>query len=209
MLIKVCGITDLKQLIQLDGLEIEFAGLNFYKESQRYVGNKINKEELQTADLDIKLTGVFVNAGYDEMMKAIKDYNLSVIQLHGQESPELCKKISDQSEVIKTFHISTDNKDSIEELLAPYDDACDYYLFDYGGDKHSLGGTGKSFDWDLLNEVSIEKPFFLSGGIGPDDVDKIKAFDHPDFYAIDINSRFEKSPGIKDMGLILGFVKAI
>src|SRR6185369_6700963 len=132
MLIKVCGITDLKQLLQLDGLEVDFAGLNFYKDSPRFIGNKINPKELQTADLDIKLTGVFVNEGYDEIMNKVNEYNLSVVQLHGDESPELCRKISEETEVIKAFRISPDNEDTIEKLLIPYDDACDYYLFDNG-----------------------------------------------------------------------------
>jgi len=209
MLIKVCGITDLKQLLQLDGLEVDFAGLNFYKDSPRFIGNKINPKELQTADLDIKLTGVFVNEGYDEIMNKVNEYNLSVVQLHGDESPELCRKISEETEVIKAFRISPDNEDTIEKLLIPYDDACDYYLFDNGALKESLGGTGQSFDWEILKRISIEKPFFLSGGIGPDDIEKLTAFRHPDFYAIDINSKFEKNPGVKDMGLLLGFVRAV
>ncbi len=94
-------------------------------------------------------------------------------------------------------------------MVKDYDDVCDYYLFDTGGQKEALGGTGKQFDWSILAKARIEKPFFLGGGISPDDVQKIKAFDHPDFFAIDINSKFETAPGVKDMAKLLKFVKEL
>lgn len=218
MNIKVCGITQLKQLQQLDGLNIDFAGLIFYKESPRYVVGKISKEELQSTDFDIKKVGVFVNAGYDEIMQTVEDYGLDVVQLHGEETPELCEQLSDDVEVIKAFSINADTG-SIDELVADYDEVCDYYLFDSsplpaspegGGAKAPLpGGTGTSFDWKLVKKSKIEKPFFLSGGIGVDDAAKIKAFKHPDFIGIDINSKFEKEPGIKDMALVLQLKQAM
>ena len=91
-------------------------------------------------------------------------------------------------------------------MIAPYDNVCDYYLFDTST-KGSKGGTGVKFDWKKLAGAKIEKPFFLSGGIGPDDVAIIKKFKHPDFFGIDVNSKFEKEPGVKDMGQVLGFIK--
>jgi phosphoribosylanthranilate isomerase len=207
MNIKVCGITQLKQLQQLDGLDIDFAGLIFYKESARYMGDKIAGKELKNADFDLKKVGVFVNPEMIDVLDAIDDYGLEVVQLHGEESPEMCEDLSSEVEVIKAFRISGD--EDIDELVAPYDAVCDYYLFDTGGLGESIGGTGKQFDWTLLTKAKIEKPFFLSGGIGPDDAAKIKTFRHPDFYAVDINSRFEKEPGIKDMGLVLQFQQGI
>jgi len=207
MNIKVCGITEMKQLQQLDGLDIDFAGLIFYKDSPRYIGDKIPKAELKKADLDLKTTGVFVNPEMIDVLDAIDDYGLEVVQLHGDESPEMCEDLSSEVEVIKVFRISGD--EDIDQLVAPYDAVCDYYLFDTGGLKESFGGTGKQFDWSILSRAKIEKPFFLSGGIGPDDVAKIKAFQHPDFFGIDINSRFEKSPGVKDMGAVLAFKQGL
>ena len=213
MNIKVCGITQLKQLQQLDGLEIDFAGLIFYKKSSRYVGDKINKKDLQHSDFDLKKVGVFVNADYDSIFQTVEDYGLDVVQLHGDETPEFCERISEEVEVIKAFKVGNGNE-SIDEMLADYDEVCDYYLFDsnpYGisiegaGITKILGGTGEKFDWDIINKAKIEKPFFLSGGIDVDDVLRIKAFKHPDMYAVDINSRFEKEPGLKDMALILKF----
>ena len=208
MNIKVCGITEFKQLNQLDGLDIDFAGLIFYKESPRYAGN-ISGKELRDADLDIRKVGVFVNPAYEEVVKLIAEYNLDVVQLHGDEPPSFCRKLSAEVELIKAFRITAENENNIDKLVQPYDDACDYYLFDTGGPKESFGGTGNQFNWDRLGESKIEKPFFLSGGIGLQDVEKLKAFKHPDFYAVDLNSKIEKSPGVKDMALVLQFMQAI
>lgn len=205
MNIKVCGITQVKQLQQLDGLDIAFAGLIFHKDSPRYIGDKINKKELKATDFDLKKVGVFVNAGYDEIMEAVDDYGLDAVQLHGEESPELCEELSEETEVIKAFSI--DGKTAVDELIADYDEVCDYYLFDAAGENH--GGNGRQFDWSLVSNAKIEKPFFLSGGIGPQDADKVKKFKHPDYYGIDINSGFEKEPGVKDMALILQFRQAL
>ena len=202
MNIKVCGITQLKQLQQLDGLNIDFAGLIFHKESPRYVVGKITKEELQGSDFDLKKVGVFVNAGYDEIIEMVEDYGLDVVQLHGDETPELCEQLSEEVEVIKAFSIGNGIA-SIDELVADYDEVCDYYLFDTLSKEGLVGGTGEKFDWKVISKSKIEKPFFLSGGIGVDDIAAIKSFRHPDYYGIDVNSRFEKSPGVKDMAMLL------
>lgn len=165
MNIKVCGITQLKQLQQLDGLEIDFVGLNFYKGSPRYVGDKISKKEIQNADFDIKKVGVFVDADYDEVMKTIEDYSLDIVQLHGNEVPELCSMLAEEIEVIKAFRVSS-NSGSIDEMVKDFDDVCDYYLFDAGGQTETLGGTGVKFDWDVLLKAKIEKPFFSVAALG-------------------------------------------
>ena len=196
--IKVNGIVELKQLKQLDGLDIEFAGFDFYKQSPWYIGDKIAGEELRSADFDTRKVGIFLNADFEEIMKTIDEYGLDVVQLQGNESPHLCEQLSDETEVIKAFNISNSNV-SIEELIEDYDEVCDYYLFD----------TTKQTDWKQLNKSRIEKPFFLSGGIGPDDSKKLKSFSHPDFFGVDINERFEKSTGVKDMISILQFKKGL
>lgn len=200
---KVCGITQLKQLQQLDGLDIDFAGLIFYKDSPRYAGDKIKGADVKNTDFDLKKVGVFVNADYDQIMQVVEDYGLDVVQLHGDESPELCEDLSDEVEVIKAFKVGN-GKLSVDEMVAPYDEVCDYYLFDTS-DAEAAGGTGKQFDWGLLRDAKIEKPFFLSGGIGVDDIARVKTFKHPDYYAVDINSKVEKEPGVKDMALVLQF----
>lgn len=207
MNIKVCGITEMKQLQQLDGLDIDFAGLIFYKESPRYIGDKISKKDLKKADFDLKKVGVFVNPEMIDVLDAIDEYGLEVVQLHGDESPEMCEDLSSEVEVIKAFRIS--GNEDIDKLVAPYDAVCDYYLFDTGGLKESIGGTGQQFDWSILGKAKIEKPFFLSGGIAVEDAAKLKAFRHPDLFGVDINSKFEISPGVKDMSKLLQFKMAM
>ncbi len=207
MNIKVCGITQFKQLQQLEALNIDYAGLIFYKDSPRYMGGKISGKEVKQADFDLKKVGVFVNPSYSDLLEAIDEYGLDIVQLHGNETPELCEELSAEVEVIKAFRIE-DSSANVDKLVEPFDAVCDYYLFDTAGLKESFGGTGRQFDWSILKKAKIEKPFFLSGGIGPDDAEKIKAFNHPDFFAIDVNSKFEMSPGVKDMAAILKFLQA-
>ena len=207
MNIKVCGITQMKQLQQLDGLDVDYAGLIFYKESPRYIGDKLSKKELKAADFDLKKVGVFVNPEMIDVLDAIDDYGLEVVQLHGEETPEMCEDLSSEVEVIKAFRV--DENSDIDKMVKDYDAVCDYYLFDTGGLKESLGGTGEKFDWAILKKAKIEKPFFLSGGISPEDGPLVKAFSHPDFFGIDINSRFEIEPGVKDMKLLLQFKQGL
>jgi len=209
MNIKVCGITQLKQLQQLEALNIDYAGLIFYKESPRYMGDNISGREIKDADFDLKKVGVFVNPSYSDLLDAIDAYGLDIVQLHGNETPEMCEELSAEVEVMKAFRITPGDAVNMDGMLEPYDAVCDYYLFDTGGLKESFGGTGQQFDWSILKKAKIEKPFFLSGGIGSDDVQKIKAFSHPDFFALDINSKFETAPGVKDMAAILKFLQGL
>ena len=206
MNIKVCGITQLKQLQQLDGLNIEYAGMIFVKDSPRYVGESLDKNALKNADFDLKKVGVFKNPEMIDVLDAIDEYGLDVVQLHGEESPEMCEDLSDEVEVIKVFNLTGD--EDIDALVADYDAVCDYYLFDTKADGET-GGTGKKFDWKILAKAKIEKPFFLSGGISVEDIAALKKFKHPDYFGVDINSRFEKEPGVKDMVQVLLFKKGM
>ena len=156
---------------------------------------------MKKADFDLRKVGVFVNPELIDVLDAIDEYGLDVVQLHGDESAEMCDDLSSEVEVIKAFRITGDEE--IDELVAPYDAVCDYYLFDTGGLKESFGGTGQQFDWNILSKAKIEKPFFLSGGIRVEDLARVKAFKHPDLFGVDVNSKFESAPGIKDMSKIL------
>lgn len=207
MNIKVCGITQLRQLQELDGTGIDFVGLNFYNQSPRYVIGKISAAEVADLDLDIRKVGVFVNESVNQVMKIAEEYGLDVVQLHGDETPDYCRRLSEEVEVIKTFRVANGNT-SIEKLIENYDDACDYYLFDTDR-KGNYGGSSAQFDWGLLANSSIEKPFFLAGGIGLHDVVKVKTFNHPDLFAVDINSKFEISPGVKDIDLVKMFAHVL
>ena len=206
MNIKVCGISSMKQLQQLDGLDIDFAGFHFYRHSPNYMVGKLQKNELAGADLDIKKVGVFVNADYDEIMQSAEDYGLDIIQLHGDETPHLCEQVSNELETIKTFRIDHKSETLIDYILKDYDEVCDYYLFDTDN-KPAVAGKTLHDNWRQIADSSIEKPFFFSGGIGPDDAKAVKSFSHPDYYGVDINGLFDKEPGLKDMGLILKFIQ--
>ncbi|MBS1743919.1 MAG: phosphoribosylanthranilate isomerase [Bacteroidetes bacterium] len=208
MNVKVSGITNMKQLQQLDGLNVDFAGLIFYKPSPRYAVDNFDKKAIKKADLDIKTVGIFKNASYDEIMKAVEDYELDLVQFHGEESPELCEGISAELEVIKTFRIGDEDANAIDKMIKPFDEVCDYYLFDKAP-KKGVGSEGKKFDWKKIGGAKIEKPFFLGGGIRPEDAALINSYKHPDFFAVDINSHFEKEPGNKDMSLILQFMHGL
>jgi len=199
MNIKVCGITQFKQLQQLDGLNIAYAGIIFEKKSPRYGGDLLNKDALKNADFDLKKVGVFNNPDLIDVIDAIDDYGLDVVQLQGNESPELCDDLSSQAEVIKVFGIDESVKD-IDTLVANYDGVCDYYLFESKNED-------ELFDWEILGKAKIEKPFFISGGISVDDIAKIKKFKHLDFLGVNINSHFEKEHGVKDMGKVLAFIQ--
>lgn len=207
MNVQVSGVTSMKQLQQLDAMNIEFAGLVFYKPSPRYVVDKIEPGALIQADPDIKTVGMFQNSSFDEIMEAVETYKLHLVQLCGDEDPLLCEQLSSETEVIKAFTVGESTKD-LDDLVEDFDEVCDYYLFDTAA-KKGVGTEGKKFDWDKIAKARIEKPFFICGGITPDDAPRLKKFKHPDFFGVGINSHFEKSPGVKDMALILQFVHAL
>lgn len=198
MKLKVCGITQLGQLQQLDKIGVNYAGLIFYPQSARCVINKLSDMDVRSLQLSLNKIGVFVNAEEDFIMGNVEKYGLDMVQLHGDETPGFCKIISDQITVSKAFRITQTNEQNIDWMIKPYEEYCDYYLFDTNR-KNAYGGTGEKFDWNLLHENKINKPFFLSGGIGLKDVEKLKAFEHPFFYCVDVNSRVEIANGVKDM----------
>ncbi len=207
MKIKVCGNRNLQQFKELENLGIDYAGLIFYPQSPRYVLKSLTGKDVRDLNLSIPKVGVFVNAAEEEIMQRIEDFDLDMVQLHGDETASFCSRISDQIKVIKAFRIA-DFDSNIDWLVKEYDEACDYYLFDKAN-AGLYGGTGEKFNWDLLENSVIGKPFFLSGGISIEDAEALKTFHHPFFYGVDVNSRFEIEPGIKDMKLIEEFVNQI
>jgi phosphoribosylanthranilate isomerase len=125
--------------------------------------------------------------------------------LHGDESPAFCEQVNNIVSVIKTIRINGDT--NVEGQLKLYNDSCAYFLFDT--DSKEYGGTGKKFNWDVLQNINISKQFFLSGGIGLEDIEEVKNFNHPQLFAIDVNSRFETEPGLKDMNKVKEFFSLI
>lgn len=197
-------MTRLDQLKKLDEWGVEFAGFIFYPKSPRYIKKfHLSAIDVKREKLNINRVGVFVNASTDEILKTVDDWRLQMVQLHGDESPKFCEHISNHVTTIKAFRIGPD--ENLEWKIYPYRDSADMYLFDTVGVNY--GGTGTQFDWNLLDKANIGKPYFLSGGIGPEDVDKLKDFVpmQKDLFSIDVNSKFEISPGVKDMDLIYEF----
>lgn len=207
MKIKLCGNTDLEQLKELNDLPIDYAGLIFYPQSPRCILEKLSGKDFKKSAVSVTKVGVFVNASEEEIMKQVDAYGLEMVQLHGDETASFCNRISDQIKVIKAFRI-TDFEANADWLVQEYEEVCDYYLFDKGS-AGLYGGTGQKFNWNLLKNSKIGKPFFLSGGIERNDAKALKEFTHPFFYGVDVNSRFETSPGIKDMELIKEFAKEL
>ena len=207
MKIKVCGNTDLEQLKELDYLKIDFAGIIFYEQSPRYALQKLKGDDVKKLELSMTKVGVFVNASEEVIMRRVDEFGLDMIQLHGDETASFCNRISDHIKVIKAFRI-TDFDTNVDWLVSEYDEVCDYYLFDKGS-AGLYGGTGKKFDWNLLEKATIGKPFFLSGGIEKSDAAALNKFSHPFFYGVDVNSRFEISPGIKDMEMVKDFISEL
>jgi phosphoribosylanthranilate isomerase len=194
MELKVCGITTTEDILALITLKIDRLGFIFYHMSKRYVYGKLIEDGLKAIPKHIKKTGVFVNAEIAEIEQIIDQYQLDTIQLHGDESPEFCEHFRMKTEVIKT--ISIKNKSSFETAKL-YDKACDLFLFDTQSEHY--GGTGQAFDWQWLDAYTLDKPFYLSGGISLENFVEIKKISHNKIIGIDINSKFEIRPGIKDI----------
>ncbi len=194
MKIKVCGLApvfDNEALNEL--LEIDFLGFIFYPKSKRFTE--------KTFESNKKKIGVFVDEETDKIQSTIITENLFAVQLHGNESPSQCLEISQHVVVIKAFNIESSEDFS---LCKTYENKVDFFLFDSKSEQK--GGSGKQFDWSILHDYTGNTPFFLSGGIGPSDVDKLKAINHPHFYGIDINSLFESEPCKKNKEEIIHFI---
>jgi phosphoribosylanthranilate isomerase len=202
--IKVCGITQVEQFKQLESLGVDYVGFIFYPQSKRYVGEaKFNNAELLRMKSKVSITAVFVNPTTEEINKAVALLpNITTIQLHGNEETMLCKYLQKKFTVIKAF--SVDENFALKKETDYYKNCCDYFLFDTKVNEY--GGSGLKFDWRIFRNQIIAKPFFLSGGINETDAKEIKKFSHPKFYGIDLNSKFETEPGIKDIKKIEKFI---
>ena len=210
MRIKVCGMTSADQVLQLDEMGVEFAGFIFYPKSPRYVYKFMPRPEIKKIKgKGINKVGVFVNAPVEEVLQTVDDCGLYIVQLHGDETPRYCEKIANYVTVVKAFRLRED--DNILWKVKDYRDIADMFLFDTEG--AGYGGTGRKFDWNLLKDLNIGKPFFLSGGIEPDDTDKLKEFVKDpvakNLFSIDVNSKFETSPGVKDMVKLREFIASV
>lgn len=175
-------------------LQPDFLGFIFHVQSPRNFEGKIPE-----LPISIKKVGVFVDEKIEYISRQIETHKLNVIQLHGHESPEMCRILkSSKAQIIKVFSIKNEFDFSV---LEPYEEVCDYFLFDTKG--KLPGGNGYTFNWNVLNEYPSSKPYFLSGGIGVEEIENLKQFQNSEAskycYAIDVNSKFEIEPGLKDI----------
>jgi phosphoribosylanthranilate isomerase len=193
MKLKVCGLKYPDNIQEVAALEPDFMGFIFYKPSPRYFGGP-DASVLSAIPSNIIKTAVFVNEPAGSISNLIEKYGFSAIQLHGAETPEFCKKFKGKVLLIKAFGID----DSFDfNSLKGFSDVVDLFLFDAKTPIH--GGSGKSFNWELLNNYTLDIPFFLSGGISPENLEERKRIGHPKLYGVDLNSKFETAPGLKDI----------
>ncbi|WP_299337085.1 phosphoribosylanthranilate isomerase [uncultured Psychroserpens sp.] len=200
MKLKVCGMKYIDNINAVAQLQPDYLGFIFYEKSSRFFDS-----EIPEISSEIKKVGVFVNAGLEYIVKTINTHNLHGIQLHGQESPDFINNLKqmilgseiNNLEIVKVFSM----KDHFDfSVLKAYEDICDYFLFDTKG--KLPGGNGYTFNWDVLNSYPSTKPYFLGGGIGPNEIKKLKHFKRTDAakycHAIDVNSKFEIEAGLKN-----------
>lgn len=203
--LKVCGLTQRDQIQELILMNVDFLGFIFYEKSPRYVLNHLNLKEISNFNHSGKV-GVFVNESIKGIVEIASEAQLDLIQLHGDEDEtfilELRKSIGENIKIIKVIRIGNQTYKELQKTINNQPDTINYFLFDT--DSKAFGGTGKSFDWNILNETEIPLPYFLSGGISPENIHQLKTINHQPF-ALDINSKFETEPGIKNMTKISNF----
>lgn len=201
--IKMCGVNHLNTISEAKKLDLDYIGLIFYPQSERCFKPTNEKlSALKSLPKSIKKVGVFVNEKEDYIKKMIEEFELDMVQLHGMETPLFVEKIAEIKPVIKAFHLT--NKLPLEKTK-PYNNCT--LLFDTAGGK--FGGNGIKFNWKTLQSYNLESQFLLSGGITLNDAQAILKIDHPKLLGVDINSRFELSPGEKNIALVNEFINTI
>jgi phosphoribosylanthranilate isomerase len=203
--IKICGMREPENIMKVADIKPDMIGFIFYPGSPRYAGETLKPENLIYLPEQIKRVGVFVNSDPETIKLAIRKYSLNLVQLHGDETPETCQMLDETGiSIIKAFNIK-DREDF--RLFEKYINCSKYFLFDASTSKY--GGSGRKFEWELLDNYDLGHPFILSGGIAPDDDSNIKRISNPSFYGIDLNSRFEVRPGLKDVEKLKLFISGI
>ena len=202
--IKICGMKYPENMVEVALLQPDYLGFIFYEKSPRYFENSI-----PNLDKSIQKVGVFVNAAFSVIEEKVKQYQLDLVQLHGTENSEFCALVEAKlGKVIKAF--SMDDQFNFQDL-ENYQNSCSYFLFDTKGKLY--GGNGTSFNWTVLQDYKLDKPYFLSGGIGLENANEIKEFLKKEYakkcIVIDLNSRFEIEPGLKNPATLKEFIQNI
>jgi phosphoribosylanthranilate isomerase len=204
MKLKVCGMKYRDNILKVAALKPDYMGFIFYEKSLRFVC-----EDIPVLPNDIKKVGVFVDASIEKIKEMREKFNLNAVQLHGHESPEFCQKLRNEHiEIIKVF--SVENEFDFSKLKV-YEPHVSYFLFDTKGP--NPGGNGYSFDWTILQNYNSNTPYFLSGGIGLEDIEALNHFQKSaaaqQCYAIDVNSKFETKPAYKDSIKLKKFIETL
>jgi len=204
MKLKVCGLKHQSNIEELMDAKVDYLGFIFYKKSSRYIDDFISFDFVRQIPKHIRKVGVFVNETAYGVLNAVAHYNLDVVQLHGDESEKMCEELKPYATIIKAFRIHDHFDFTILENYLPH---VDFFLFDT--DTKAYGGSGQQFNWELLKQYTFDIPFFLSGGIDSSSIKQLQEFNHPQLHAIDINSKFELSPALKDVEKIKQFIQNI
>lgn len=204
---KVCGITNIEQAQALDAMGIDYIGFIFYAPSKRYVLNSLSLEALASfVPSTAKKVGVFVNEPIETVLKIVAEAKLDIVQLHGDEDVHYCEQVKKVTELIKVFRVG-----ALVPNMEGFENVANYFLFDT--DSALYGGTGNHFNWEIIKNHSIALPYFLSGGIGPNDIKGLEVMKATkagkQLLAVDLNSQFETTPGIKDLEKVKTFIHAI
>lgn len=202
--LKICGMKDPENILAITALKPDYLGFIFYTGSQRFVDG-LTPSFVKNIPAGIKRTGVFVNEDLNKVARLALLYGFNAIQLHGSESAAYClelKKILAKEDIAIVKAFGVDEVFNFEDLT-DYQEAADYFLFDTQTSNH--GGSGKLFNWKLLKSYTMNKPYFLSGGIGPESITELHKINDTRLYAIDVNSKFELAPGIKDIHKLKDF----
>lgn len=196
MKLKVCGMKFPDNLLEVSALQPDYLGFIFYEKSPRYMANTLAPEDVKALPDRIQKIGVFVNATSEYIIEQVEQYGLNGVQLHGEELPEQCRQLKEAGYVvIKVFSIGKEAFDFAR--LQAYQSHVDYFLFDTQTKQY--GGSGQAFDWEYLQQYTLPVPFFLSGGISLNNLDRALEVTHPQLVGLDVNSRFETEPGHKNI----------
>ena len=211
MLIKLCGLRSPENIDELSGISLDLLGFVFHRPSPRYVGEPGTLAALRAAleahFPETPRVGVFVNAKVPDILQSVSALGLTYAQLHGDESPEYCASLRTVWPTLKLIKAFSVDAGFDFKSTAAYERFCEYFLFDTK--TPARGGSGQQFDWSILEKYTGFRQFLLSGGIGPDDAAQVRALNFPQMAGVDVNSKFETEPGVKDAAKVRTFVNEL
>ena len=203
MIIKVCGMRYPENIRAVEALGVDLMGFIFWPGSSRYVGGEVPSYLPGSC----RRVGVFVDSALPDILSAVKGFGLDIIQLHGHESPEAITELKERLPSVQVLRSLAISGPGDLAQAREYENICDGFLFDTKG--KLPGGNGRQFDWNVLRHYNGSLPFLLSGGIGPGDGMRIRSLDLPQCIGVDLNSRFETAPGLKDVEALGTFIETL